>query len=115
MAGDGNSLSLPSQEIRSARFAARRYLDEGLRIRRRKGSRATIVKWSVRLRSAVSVCLNQPSKIKSVFLIHDSSGQRILETTFDTSWQRFNQTLGEHRIRFHDLKAKGVTDDDNNT
>ena len=88
-------------------------LDEGLRIRRRKGSRTTIVRWSQRLRAAVNVCLNRPSKIKSVFLIHDASGQRILETTFDTSWQRFNQTLGEHRIRFHDIKAKGVTDDQN--
>ncbi len=86
-------------------------LEEGLRIRRRKGSRTTVVRWSQRLRAAVNVCINRPSKIKSVYLINDANGQRILETTFDTSWQRFNQTLGEHRIRFHDLKAKGVTDD----
>ena len=88
--------------------------EEGLIIRRVKGSRTTVVRWSPRLRAAVDAALNQPSRIQSMYLIHDRSGQPINSSTFNTAWQRLMQRVeqdGGQRFTIHDLKAKGVSDD----
>ena len=88
-------------------------LAEGLRIRRTKN----IVRWSERLRAAVATCINKERTVSTTILFSDSHGQQILETTFDTSWQRLMQKIQaefgeENRFHFHDLKAKGVSDDE---
>ncbi len=92
-------------------------LAEGLRIRRTKGSKTNIVRWSERLRAAVATCINKERTVSTTILFSDSHGQQILETTFDTSWQRLMQKIQtefgeENRFHFHDLKAKGVSDDE---
>lgn len=50
----------------------------------------------------------------SLYIIHDDHGQPIIESTFDSAWQRLMvkaSHLGlKERFTFHDLKAKGVSD-----
>jgi hypothetical protein len=62
------------------------------------------VKRSPRLEAAVNCALGLPGK-KSEYLVHDMAGEKILISSFDTAWQRLKAGF-----RFHDLKAKGVSD-----
>ncbi len=87
--------------------------EEGIRARRRKGSRPQIIEWSERLNRAVELC-NTLTTVASLYIIHDDHGQPIVESTFDSAWQRLMvkaSHLGlKERFTFHDLKAKGVSD-----
>jgi len=80
-------------------------LPEGVLLRRRKGSKDNVVKWSPRLEAVVNRALGLPSEIASVWLIHDRKGQPIKSTSLDTAWHRL-----QPGFRFHDLKKKGVSD-----
>jgi integrase len=89
---------------------------EGVRARRRKGSREQIVGWSERLRAATA---STPSTIASVYVLHDQRGQPITKAAFAPAWNRLmNECLASghliERFVFHDLKAKEVTDFDGN-
>ena len=89
-------------------------LDQGLQLRRIKGSKHNIVKWSPRLRAAVDACLHKPSIIPSMYLFHDKHGGKILTSTFGSAWGRHMRDYidkGGTRFTFHDLKAKGISDD----
>lgn len=94
-------------------------LQEGLMVRRRKGSRDTITEWTPRLRAAVDAALALPRKVALIrseknHLIPGKTGGRMLETTVQTAWDRMIKralTAGlTQRFSLHDLKAKGVTD-----
>ncbi len=80
-------------------------LPEGIHMRRRKGSKDNIVKWSDRLEAAVNRALGRDSVIASVWLVHDKNGQPITSSALDSAWQRLKPGF-----RFHDLKKKGVSD-----
>jgi len=89
-----------------------KYVD-GVHARRRKGSREQIVEWSERLRAAVTPAL--PSSVGSVYVLHDRRGQPITKSAFDSAWNALiSECVAEgdilERFRFHDLKAKGVSD-----
>lgn len=87
--------------------------EEGLRIRRVKGSNDTITNWSDRLIKAVNYCLQRESIIESVYLIHNSKGQKINDGTFTTAWGLLWRNKAPKdwvRFSYHDLKAKGVSD-----
>lgn len=91
-------------------------LDEGVRIRRLKGSRTQVVAWSTRLRAAVREA-RALHGVGSMFVLHDRRGQKLRYDAFSTAWQRvmaraLAEGLVSHRFSFHDLKAAGVSDFD---
>jgi len=91
--------------------------DEGLFLRRSKGSVDEITAWSPRLRAAVDACkrhnANAPAPISGSYLIHTKRGEPIKYRAFRSSWvrlmQKWEQKGGQH-FTFHDLKASGVSD-----
>ena len=80
-------------------------LPEGVRMRRRKGSKDNVIRWSARLELAVNTALALPSTIGSMYLLHDRQGQPIKSSTLDTAWQR-----AELPFTPHDLKRKGLSE-----
>ena len=80
-------------------------LPEGMRMRRRKGSKDNVIRWSARLELAVNTALALPSTIGSMYLLHDRQGQPIKSSTLDTAWQR-----AELPFTAHDLKRKGLSE-----
>lgn len=91
-------------------------LEEGLFIERAKGSKSQIIVWSERLRKAVKSAQNMPGVSWQRYLIHNKNGQKILDETFSSAWQRLMKIATgvglKERFTFHDLKAKGVSDFD---
>lgn len=90
---------------------------EGMQLRRIKGSTGEITTWTKRLEGAVSYAKSLHSQaispISGTFLIHNKHGQPIKKNAFDSAWRRLMvkvEALGIERFTFHDLKAKGVTD-----
>jgi len=88
---------------------------DGIRARRRKGSREQIIEWSARLQAAVAA--DTPSPIGSIYVLHDRRGQPITKSAFDSAWNTLmTECLSAgtllQRFHFHDLKAKGVSDFD---
>lgn len=90
--------------------------DEGVRCARLKGSRTTHVTWSPRLREAVDQCKAAAGQgVGAARLFRDAHAVPIKSSTFHTAWQRLMVAAAEdglQRFRFHDLKAKGVSDRD---
>lgn len=90
---------------------------EGIYLRRRKGSISEITGWTDRLRAAVA-------EARSLFpysvtlttrpLFHNKNGLPIPAESFKTAWNRVMKDALKaglkERFTFHDLKAKGVTD-----
>jgi integrase len=83
---------------------------DGLLVRRRKGSKDNLVAWNDRLRAAIS----PPQRHYTRWLLAKSDGDRMLETTVQTAWQRLMRQAADAGLRekftIHDLKRKGVTD-----
>lgn len=93
--------------------------DDGLLLVRRKGSKDTFFLWTPRLRAAVNAAKAlQDETVKSRWLFAGSRDHgRMRESTVQTAYQRLMQRyieLGGKRFTFHDLKAKGVTDTEEN-
>jgi integrase len=100
-----------------ARFTTDDLTDEGLRLHRGKGSENEITAWSPMLRRVVKACLeynaDAPTPIRGGRpLIRTKAGKAINQNTFQTAWgrkQRAWAKLGRERFTFHDLKAMGIT------
>ena len=84
--------------------------DDGLLVRRRKGSKDNLVEWNDRLRAAVT----PPERHSTQWLFSGKDGGRMLETSVQTAWQRLIKNAVDaglkERFTIHDLKRKGVTD-----
>jgi len=92
---------------------------EGPLMRRRKGSKSNIVGWSQRLENTINELLVIPSKVASMYLIHDEQGQKITYNSFRYHWDRLMRHCEEqadkdnftfNKFNRHHLKAKGMTD-----
>jgi len=91
--------------------------DEGLLLRRSKGSIDEITAWSPRLRAVIDACLaynnEAPSPISGGYLIHNKRGEPIKYRAFRSAWVRLMDkwsAKGGEYFTFHDLKAAGVSD-----
>lgn len=93
--------------------------EQGVHVRRRKGSRDNITAWNLRLRAAVDAALALPRKIRQLdpakdHVIPSPDGGRLRESTVQTAWQRLYpiaEGMGlKERFTIHDLKAAGITD-----
>ena len=84
----------------------------GVVAKRSKGSKDTINLWSPRLRAAVDW---DQSNIGSMYVIHNKRGQQIKYDNLKDQCRRLmkkaNKLYGMESFTFHDLKAKGITDD----
>jgi integrase len=96
----------------------REHIEErGLRVFRGKGSLGELTLWTPRLRAAVDACkqwnAGAPSPISGAYLIHDKRGRAYTMSNHKSQWQRLKikaDAAGLDSWTFHDLKAKGVTD-----
>lgn len=89
-------------------------IEQGILLRRKKGSKDEITLWSPRLESVVEKAKNLNRTRFSHFLIHDKDGLPIKYGAFSSAWRRtmdkaFKNGLKES-FTFHDIKAKGVSD-----
>jgi len=90
---------------------------DGICLRRNKGSTGEITTWTKRLEGAVnyarSLHPHAVTPISGSYLIHNSDGLPITMSGFKSAWQRLMvkvEAKGIESFTFHDLKAKGVTD-----
>ncbi len=100
-----------------AQFKTADILDEGIVLRRGKGSQGEITAWTPRLQAAVRAAqaynVEAPIPITGAYLIHNKQGCKINQNAFQTSWRRaMNKWIaaGNERFTFHDLKAAGYSD-----
>ncbi len=90
--------------------------ENGLHIRRRKGSRDNITTFSDRLNAAIALSRSLPyPQVRPLnpTLIRGVNGTALTEEGFSTAWQRLMikaQGMDISRFKFHQLKAKGVSD-----
>lgn len=91
--------------------------EEGILLRRGKGSEGEVTTWTKRLEGAVSYARslnpNAVTPISGGYLIHDKRGQMFTSSALNSAWKRLMVKYiaqgGEH-FTFHDLKAKGYSD-----
>lgn len=91
--------------------------DDGLVVRRSKGSDSEITAWTPRLLAAVesakALHAGAPSPIQGAYLIHDKRGNPIKRNAFQSAWGRAMRkwvAAGNERFTFHDLKAAAYSD-----
>ena len=89
----------------------------GIIVKRRKGSKTTLIKWNERLKAAWDSALALHSNphpdlhlLKAV-----RGGSRLTKFGLDNAWQALKekmhkQGLGEIYFQLHDLKRKGISD-----
>ena len=87
--------------------------EDGILLKRRKGSRDSFNEWSPRLRAAVNAAKSLHGEILSRYLIPGADRGRMQESSVQTAWQRLKRKHG-FDWTLHDLKAKGVTDTEEN-
>lgn len=89
--------------------------EDGVFLRRRKGSRNALTYWSPRLEAAVAEAKALQVNRFNQYLIQGRGGDRLPESTVQTAWGRFMRDHWQwERFTIHDLKAKGVSDFDGN-
>ena len=84
--------------------------DEGLNIRRLKGSNGSLTLWSTRLENAVNRGLEGCIRTPEMTIVN-RNGSPVRRSSFQTTWQR-RMVNFTPRFSFHDLKAAGVSDFD---
>lgn len=92
--------------------------ETGIFIRQGKTGVKQIKAWSPRLRAAVTLARSLPLKpgIRSLFVIHQTSGSKYTRDGFNSRWRDAKIAAQEKNphlqidFTFHDLKAKGVSD-----
>lgn len=89
--------------------------DRGIFLERSKNSESEVTLWTPRLRDAYKAATAINRGVISPWLLHGKDGDAIKPEAFSTAWQRLMAKALENglkeRFTFHDLKAKGLTDD----
>lgn len=92
-------------------------LHEGLRLLRAKGSEGEITAYTPRLLAVIEECkrlnADTPTPISGAPLIRNSQGKPVNRNAFQTAWGRAMRkwaSAGNERFTFHDLKAAGYSD-----
>ena len=103
--------------------------DEGIELRRAKGSRTNIVLWNQNLKTAVDSLLNRrqviwdkrsfpiPVKSENRYLFVNETGGKLIKSSMDTAFNRLIRLAIDagvieesQRFGMHDLKRRGTTD-----
>ena len=102
-------------------------INDGLYLKRGKGSGDEITLWTPRLKKAMKEAKaynrDAPTPVTGAYFIHDKKGSSIKKNAFDSAWRRIRTEAMENGITvdgknikleelftFHDLKAKGISD-----
>ena len=104
-----------AMEIAVRNLTRRAMKEKGLEVHRVKGSNASLVYWSPRLRAAVDLGLatNTKATMQSAHLLRGRDGHGVRPRAWNTAWQRLMTKCApalKERFTFHDIKAKGVSD-----
>lgn len=86
--------------------------ETGIYIRQGKTGKRQIKRWTPRLRAAIAIAQSQTTRLQSVFVLRDQSGQPIKLRTLQ-KWfadAKIAAGLKDADIHFHDIKAKGISD-----
>lgn len=84
--------------------------DDGIHLRRAKGSESEITLWSPRLQAAVAEAKAVNRAVISPYLLHTTRGRQFTYTAVRQAFTRARERAGILDVTFHDLKAKGITD-----
>lgn len=84
--------------------------DEGIYLKRKKGSESEITLWSPRLKAAVADAQAHNRDVISPYLLHNKLGRPITTNAVNQAYQKIKKKTKIKGITFHDLKAKGITD-----
>lgn len=93
--------------------------EEGVLLKRRKGSKDTIAAWSPRLRAAIEAAEALKREVAVVsprlFIGRDRAPLKIssVQTSYQRLMRAWAEKTGNERFTMHDLKAKGITDTGN--
>lgn len=88
-------------------------LEEGVHLKRSKGSKSEITTWSDRLRAAVELARSHNRDTISPLLLRNADGSAIKGPAFNSAWRRLMEKVkdgGGEPFPFHDLKGKGYTE-----
>jgi len=91
----------------------RQVTPEGIYFGKRKRGAATLVQWTPMLRKAIKAALAMPSACAPLYVLHTQDGSGYSDSGFKSIWQRLMNdwvAQGYARFTFHDLRAKTVTD-----
>jgi integrase len=87
--------------------------EEGILLRRGKGSRSEITLWTPRLSAAYKAAKDHHPNALSRHLIHNADGKPITNHQVKMAWQRAMAKAKvrglEHSYTLHDLKARGIS------
>ena len=89
--------------------------ENGLLVRRLKGSKDNIVEYSNRLNKAINRAMAMHKDLRNIYLIPGRNGKAVSRSTLNSALQRLNKKCkkeGVEPIRLHDLKGTGYTDGD---
>jgi len=95
--------------------------EEGIRTRRRKGSRSNLIEWSDRLRAAYEAAralhIKDKQTISDPWLLCHKNGEKLSRSGVHSTMQRLKQRMKQDGLEnvywnLHALKAKGVSDSD---
>ncbi|HAD44423.1 MAG TPA: hypothetical protein DEB61_11360 [Alcanivorax sp.] len=93
--------------------------DEGVLLRRTKGSKSELTRWSDRLREAVRAAQALHKGVISPCLLHGANGEPVTYSAVRSAFVRALSKAEEaspplrRRFTVHDIKAKGITDHKN--
>lgn len=85
-------------------------LENGVLVRRTKGSESEITTWTPRLQAALKAAERFNGDVISPYLIHDRKGLKITYGAARSAFVRALEKAGVERFTLHDIKAKGITD-----
>lgn len=97
---------------------------EGVRVRRLKGSKTNVVKWSPLLEEIVNEALAPHGRVRSLHLLHDADGQPYRYSALRSAWDRMMGRCAKAAavdgidwapFKRHHLKAKGASDHESGT
>ena len=110
-----------AREIEILNITCDDILDEGIYIKRAKGSIPEITLWNRRLRTAVTMAQKVCNNPNSDYLFHDEDGSKITPKHFSSRFKdcirrrvAAGKITAQERFTFHDMKAKGVSDHEGN-
>lgn len=87
--------------------------EEGLFVRRLKGSKDNLVEYSDRLTNAINRAIAMHKDLTNIYLIPGRNGDPVSRSTLNSAMQRLNKKCrlnGVEPIRLHSLKGTGFTD-----
>ena len=76
----------------------------------RKTGKKQLFTWTPKLRVVIANAKRARKTRILIYIFTNTHGQKITETGFNSTWRRIREKAGVEDIRFHDIRAKSLTD-----